>query len=259
MADRLCSVVDCGKPRHYANPPVCPKHYQRWKASGSFDLVKKAPKPRPRRVGVEPCQIDGCEKVISARGWCTAHWTRWKRHGSPTARLRGEVVDGKRVCSTCELDKPLSEFGRVTDSWCRLCANAYQLAYKTARYVPKPKWQAICGHCGTDFMANKRRSIFCSRECFEVGRHRRAGKYVQARRARTVEPFFPSEVYERDGWTCGLCQEPIDRLAVKPHPMSPSIDHVIPISKGGEHSLRNVQAAHLGCNVKKGNRVEAAA
>lgn len=31
------------------------------------------------------CEIEGCEKVHFARGWCKAHWTRWRRHGDPCA------------------------------------------------------------------------------------------------------------------------------------------------------------------------------
>lgn len=29
------------------------------------------------------CSIDGCDKPFLARGWCSGHWTRWKRHGDP--------------------------------------------------------------------------------------------------------------------------------------------------------------------------------
>lgn len=29
------------------------------------------------------CSIENCEKPRLARGWCSAHWTRWKRHGDP--------------------------------------------------------------------------------------------------------------------------------------------------------------------------------
>lgn len=27
------------------------------------------------------CSIDGCERPVDARGWCTMHWKRWRRHG----------------------------------------------------------------------------------------------------------------------------------------------------------------------------------
>lgn len=32
------------------------------------------------------------------------------------------------------------------------------------------------------------------------------------------------------------------------------MDHVIPLTKGGNHELANVRLAHLRCNVSKGNR-----
>lgn len=28
------------------------------------------------------CSIDGCVKPVSARGWCSMHWNRWRRHGT---------------------------------------------------------------------------------------------------------------------------------------------------------------------------------
>lgn len=31
------------------------------------------------------CSIDGCSKTPKSRGWCTAHYNRWRRHGDPTA------------------------------------------------------------------------------------------------------------------------------------------------------------------------------
>lgn len=33
------------------------------------------------------------------------------------------------------------------------------------------------------------------------------------------------------------------------------VDHIIPLSKGGEHSYRNVQLAHAFCNQSKGSKV----
>jgi len=31
------------------------------------------------------CSIDGCDKRATKRGWCGAHWMRWRRHGDPLA------------------------------------------------------------------------------------------------------------------------------------------------------------------------------
>lgn len=35
-----------------------------------------------RRVGVEPCEIEGCERKILARGWCSTHYKRWWTTGT---------------------------------------------------------------------------------------------------------------------------------------------------------------------------------
>jgi 5-methylcytosine-specific restriction endonuclease McrA len=39
--------------------------------------------------------------------------------------------------------------------------------------------------------------------------------------------------------------------------MSPTIDHILPLARGGTHEPSNVQAAHFGCNAAKGARVPA--
>lgn len=82
-----------------------------------------------------------------------------------------------------------------------------------------------------------------------------------ARRQRLLaaakqEPYLREDVFERDNWTCQLCQEPIDSELKWPDRHSPSIDHILPVSHGGDDTPANVQAAHLGCNIGKGNRVE---
>lgn len=72
----------------------------------------------------------------------------------------------------------------------------------------------------------------------------------------TVEKFKSVEVFERDGWICGLCGDPVDRTLSWPHPQSASLDHVLPLSRGGPHSKANTQLAHLTCNVIKGARID---
>ena len=42
-----------------------------------------------------------------------------------------------------------------------------------------------------------------------------------------------------------------------PHPMSLSIDHIIPLSLGGTHEPKNVQVVHLICNSTKSNNIVA--
>ena len=51
---------------------------------------------------------------------------------------------------------------------------------------------------------------------------------------------------------CALCGKPVDKSLKFPHPMSPTVDHIIPISRGGHPSdINNMQLAHLKCNREK--------
>ena len=63
------------------------------------------------------------------------------------------------------------------------------------------------------------------------------------------------DLRERDGDDCKVCSTRIEDFDLPwPHPLSPSVDHVIPVRNGGSHRLSNLQLAHLVCNLRKGAR-----
>ena len=39
------------------------------------------------------CTIPGCGKSVVARGWCSAHYARWRNHGSPEGGLHRPDVE----------------------------------------------------------------------------------------------------------------------------------------------------------------------
>lgn len=56
----------------------------------------------------------------------------------------------------------------------------------------------------------------------------------------------------RDGWRCHLCTGRVDRTLSGLHPDGPTIDHLIPLAKGGRDEARNVALAHRRCNLRRG-------
>ena len=53
---------------------------------------------------------------------------------------------------------------------------------------------------------------------------------------------------------CHICHEPIDYDAHWLDPLSFTIDHLIPINRGGADRLDNIDAAHRKCNRDKSDR-----
>ena len=55
---------------------------------------------------------------------------------------------------------------------------------------------------------------------------------------------------------CGICGDPVDMSLKHGHPMAATIDHIIPIAKGGHPSdIENLQLAHWTCNRQKSDKI----
>ena len=55
---------------------------------------------------------------------------------------------------------------------------------------------------------------------------------------------------------CAICGKRVDFSIRYPDPMCATVDHIIPLSKGGHPSdLGNMQLAHFACNRLKGNHL----
>ncbi|PVA17086.1 HNH endonuclease [Mycobacteroides abscessus] len=78
----------------------------------------------------------------------------------------------------------------------------------------------------------------------------------QTRRARLrdafVEKVIPREVFERDLYVCQRCWKQCPSKSTVPDPDSPTVDHIVALSNGGEHSYANTQCMCFVCNSTKG-------
>lgn len=69
-----------------------------------------------------------------------------------------------------------------------------------------------------------------------------------------TQRFTIYDLIKSSGSRCAICAEAIDVTLHYPDAHSPSVDHIIPLSKGGAHTLENARATHLVCNMRRGNR-----
>lgn len=78
---------------------------------------------------------------------------------------------------------------------------------------------------------------------------------AKRRRLYYKNPIDRHEVFEFWGWKCSICGIIIDKELHFPNIMAATLDHVIPLSRGGRHEWDNVRPAHAICNFKKGNEI----
>ena len=64
------------------------------------------------------------------------------------------------------------------------------------------------------------------------------------------------DIAMRDGFVCHICLQPVDMTLARNSRFGATLDHVHPLSKGGDDSLDNLKLAHWICNVKKSNKLE---
>lgn len=214
------------------------------------------------------CAIDGCDTGGRLRrGWCNKHYSRYIDHGDPLA-LATEVPECQaRGCS----EKPRSSAAKYCSPDCRIRENHAREDDRGTRN--RGHGVGACDACGAEFehevRGGDRGPRFCSQECYhssrELSEDERHARY-RARRSRyrafrrgvisSGDTFDPLDIYDRDGWQCGICRQQVDDTLSYPDPRSASLDHILPISKGGKHTPSNTQCSHLECNLVKRDSVD---
>lgn len=117
-----------------------------------------------------------------------------------------------------------------------------------------------CTNCGDEFIRKYgEKSKMCSDKCKEEY-HRKMRSKVKYRRkmlkrgASVSQNIDPMKVLKRDKHRCQMCGcKTPKRLRGTIKDNAPEIDHIVPLSEGGNHSYNNVQTLCRSCNQSKSN------
>ena len=85
-----------------------------------------------------------------------------------------------------------------------------------------------------------------------MGRYK--GKYYSPKRRAIYAKGDEIEhltLFNLHGWICWICKDPIDPNIRKPNPLAATVEHMVPLCKGGTHTWDNVAPAHAACNFAK--------
>lgn len=203
-----------------------------------------------------------------------------------TARPKGE---GEKYCSReCAFEARKARPKTPTASKCVCCGAEYirkhgalycseqcrkrVAADKSREYsaAKKTVYERQCAQCGQAFWPEygDKRRVFCSDKCAKADKDEQSLAALKApqrrketrrkRKARLRGAIVDRQaVFERDGYICRICGEPVDTDAEVPAHRAPTIDHIIPLMHGGKHSEENCQCAHFICNVRKAGKIVA--
>ena len=185
---------------------------------------------------------------------CGVAWIAYKAslrktHGSVS------VVTRRARCRACA-----RTFTQVaTGQWCSPECRA--IVYRQRYLAPlSDKDCAVCGSTFTPARTGGRFKATCSDQCRDrqqsiAKRSNRAVRKARTKGTPNAERVDPLKVFERDAWKCCLCGRKTDKNKRGGyHPRSPELDHILPLSLGGEQTYQNTQCACRECNRKKGAR-----
>lgn len=222
-------------------------------------------------TGALSCNVPACAESIHSRGLCRHHFDRWRTYdlGLPA---NGDVcIVLVAPCSICgELAVFRSRPRRrpcCRSPKCRKERQNRNNRERERRYFdehgeyrsraiersrPEMKQRAA--------LRNRRRNA-------EMPVRKRYPDAFAAKDARrrmamrqgdvAVESIKRVDVFAACAWTCALCHEPVDASMRYPSKFLATLDHIVPIMRGGTHIRVNVQLAHSHCNIAKGDRLEA--
>lgn len=249
ICGELFNPVGTGRPRKYCTP--------------------KCTKKSSRNNASKTCTRGECERPVRAKGLCGTHYNQ--QHPSPGLRAV-ETVE----CAGCGAQCRKRRDSRRPDRYCSLtCRTDAQWREVRARKLPVyagPVWPRCdlpdrhpartwrpskprvfvsgpCSWCGEAFtIVDQTSARYCSVRCSRNASRARTGRFVVSDSVRLA-------IYERDGWTCQLCSEPVDPDLPPSDVWAATLDHIVCQSWTDEpdHSPSNLRLAHRWCNSVRGD------
>lgn len=224
---------------------------------------------RPFAASTHQCLT--CQRMFekSARGpspmYCSSDCRRWWAEFDKRARRTIGMWASGRECKVCESllyprgsGNPILsvQAGNGQEVYCSKPCRQFDIGERNVIHdrcsVP---WRE-CVDCGAEFVGYwQRYKPLCERcKVAHLKDHWRRKNTARRAARKSGDAFALADIAKRDGYRCHLCNRKVDMSLSGDHKQGPTIDHLVPISKGGEDVESNVALAHRSCNCARGNR-----
>lgn len=191
--------------------------------------------------------------------YCQKEFAPNKGAGRPKKYCSGECRqnadrDNKRINYVGKREKVCIQCGKELPKYkTKYCSRRCELI-QSGLIQDHGELTKICPICGKEFKTFKSQKLTCSEKCSKI-RHWR----IQDNSGIKIDYNISlKKLAIRDENICQICGQPVDwddkkliKVRYQYGNNYPSIDHIIPKSKGGLHCWDNVQLAHRLCNSRK--------
>lgn len=197
---------------------------------------KRFQRIRENGVAPESKQCTGCGETKSAFEFRTSYTANdtlslycndCKSKMDTLTRKRAEglvrEIPAFKICIDCNVEKPPNSFAR--------------------RQGNRDGLNGVCYECE----AARRMAYYYTEEGNAMHKAAQARRRIRIE-STEIEPVSYAEVIERDGQVCHICE---GNVAME----NLTIDHVVPLAKGGAHIFDNLAVAHWFCNSRKNDKL----
>lgn len=201
---------------------------------------------------------------------------------STTSRKKPRRI--RLQCKECgEIIERASATVRQKNCECEYCKNEKKLKEARLRLIwtlvnlENAKAPKVCQWCGQEFFSEYALKAYCSDGCKKKAKRNRRrergwrpntpkirANHYSSRCRKYGSYYEPGisriKVVARDGGICRICGKECDENDKRWGsfgPDYPTVDHIIPLSKGGTHTWENVQCACGMCNSNKRDLITA--
>lgn len=178
-----------------------------------------------------------------------------------TIKVRSDRLHKECRCKDCQLRqrtiKAKESADKMTDlkatkvcTCCGLEKHIYDFHKKDAQYSGH---RAVCKACRYFNERNKNSDYLKSEagRLVSVNAQGKRRELIYATKDHSITTTALKELKEKQNHSCAYCKSDLDYSS----PNQVHLDHVIPLSKGGTHTIENVVWSCRSCNSAKGNNL----
>jgi hypothetical protein len=235
------------KPYKQIKPRQCPQCFNMFVKNGKQLCCSYECSVKYRIVK----QIKHCQGTQCTSMWIINQNNRDKKYCSKECRDRTNFV-GVETSTPWRSDLILKQ--------CTMCPAWY--VYKkrlfcsrrcSQRKYPQTELQTKNCKCGKTFETKSVIKTDCDR-CIKQRNQRENRKRARRYGVKYQPGIKRKYIFERDSYRCHICKKTCRTgKAWSNHPLDPTIDHLIPMSLGGDHVVENLATACFNCNSLKSN------